>query len=86
MRNWQAEYQDTKKFFSLELRKHVGKSADWIITKAGGGQAFNAVLIGPVPEVPFTQQPVERLQFPSGVDLYWGTERDSFEYFGLSEK
>ena len=59
-----------------------GKNADWLLFAARGG-VFDAVLIGPVPDQPFEQLPIERLQLPSYVEPFWGSRKAAFEYFGL---
>lgn len=79
---WDAEYRDGQKFFSVDLRQKIGKAPTWLLNNARGG-TFQAVLVGPVPTLPFQQQPVTRLQIPSYVAPYWGTRKGAFQYFGL---
>lgn len=79
---WEAEYRARLDFFRTELPQRIGKRPDWVIANAHGN-AFKAVLVGPVPDEPFQQQPVTRLQIPSYVAPYWGTRRGAFDYFGL---
>ena len=79
---WQADERAGKEFFRLELPRRFGKAPDKVLVDAGG-ETFKAVLVGPVPDVPFEQQPVTRLQIPSYIAPYWGTRGGAFEYFGL---
>ena len=79
---WEADYKAGLDFFRTELRKRFGKQPDWVLANARGN-AFMAVLVGPVPQMPFEQQPVTRLQIPSYIAPFWGTRGAAFEYFGL---
>lgn len=79
---WDEEYREGQKFFAVDLRQKIGKTPTWLLNDARG-ETFQAVLVGPVPEAPFQQQPVTRLQIPSYVAPFWGTRKAAFEYFGL---
>lgn len=79
---WDREYREDSIFFSQELPITLGQRPTWILNDAKGG-AFQAVLVGPVPEAPFEQQPITKLQIPSYVAPYWGPKRLAFKYFGM---
>ena len=79
---WDAEYRDGLKFFAVELRQKIGKTPTWVLNDARG-ESFQAVLVGPVPDAPFQQEPITRLQIPSYIAPYWGTRKGAFQYFGL---
>lgn len=79
---WQADERAGMEFFRMELPRRFGKVPKWVLANARG-EAFKAVLIGPVPDTPFQQQPITRLQIPSYIAPYWGTRGGAFAYFGL---
>lgn len=79
---WQAEYRAGMDFFRMDLPRRFGKAPDRVLANARG-ETFKAVLVGPVPDMPFEQQPITRLQVPSYIAPYWGTRGGAFEYFGL---
>ena len=79
---WQQDYREGQRFFAETLTRMFGKNADWLLFDARGG-VFDAVLIGSVPDQPFEQLPIERLQLPSYVEPFWGSREAAFEYFGL---
>lgn len=80
---WEAEYRQGLKFFRTDLPRKFGRPPSWHLTNARGGP-FQAVLVGPKPDVAFEQAPISRLQIPSYIAPFWGTRRAAFEYFGLS--
>ena len=80
---WQAEYRAGIDFYRMELPRRFGKAPDRVLADAAG-EGFKAVLVGPVPQEPFEQQPITRLQVPSYIAPYWGTRSGAFDYFGLN--
>ena len=79
---WDQDYQDGRKYFAVDLARKFGKDPDWILTDSKG-ESFQAVLVGPVPNTPFKQQPITKLQIPSYVAPYWGTRKAAFKYFKM---
>ena len=79
---WENEYERASAFYSGPLRNLIGKKPDWYLYDGRGG-AFNAVLVGPVPDAPFAPQPITRLQVNEGVTNYWGTTRDAYKHLML---
>ncbi|MEL7545273.1 MAG: hypothetical protein AAGJ84_01370 [Pseudomonadota bacterium] len=79
---WENQYRADQTFYRQDLPIAIGQRPTWLLNDARGG-AFQAVLVGPVPDVPFEQQPITRLQVPSYVAPYWGSRREAFAFFGL---
>jgi len=81
-KQWQQEYRDAKRFYGQDIKKLTGKRPEWILDNARDGE-FNAVLVGPKPATPFEAQPVTKLQVPSHITPFWGSQKDAYEAFGL---
>lgn len=79
---WDGQYREDMKFYRQDLPIKLGQRPTWLLNDAKGGP-FQAVLVGPVPDAPFEQQPITKLQIPSYVAPYWGPRRLAFKYFGM---
>ncbi|WP_143435327.1 hypothetical protein [Henriciella aquimarina] len=75
---WRQDIRDTRKFHTQTLPRLVGARAGVQLYRKKGVGA-DAVLMGPVPEVPFAPQPVTSILYQSNMIPLWGTRKDAEE-------
>ncbi len=77
-KKWEDDYKKRQDWMTQSVPRLVGGRIDQFLGRSGKGE-LNAILVGPVPDVPFAGQPVTQIYVPDNLNVAWGRRNAALE-------